>query len=195
MVGAFEFGINPDPNGMKELSYEIASSDGKHYWLNVNGYHCNYRFTNLIKMGVPWLLRFFFALVGQPYAKQTIVKDITCHLANQEKYRRMVFVLGGGPVGHGKTISAKDVAEILGGEASKDFLKVSLMHQCQVGFWTFWSIGGVQRRQDWLWAQEFCRESPIQNRYCADQKFTDALFTIFDKGEWVDKKSSSACKT
>jgi hypothetical protein len=52
----------------------------------------------MIKMGIPHLPEFSFALCGQPYAQWKLAKDISTSLANQESYNRLVFLLGGLPV-------------------------------------------------------------------------------------------------
>lgn len=79
-----------DPDGESGSSNTIASSDGKRYWLNVSRIRPQYRREDMDKMKVPHLARFYFALAGQPYAKHTMVSEISNILSNQEKYRRMV---------------------------------------------------------------------------------------------------------
>ena len=192
---------DPDPKQGKGYTDRIASTDGKRYWLDVNRRRPPYSPEDMVRMGVPRLPRFFSALAGQDYVKWKLVSEITATLANQEAYHRMVFVLGG-PPGHGKTMAAKELCCALGGEnAEQDFLKVSCANLnspfelfggsgCYQGSQTGSELNNfVVSHRDRLGVvnlDEFDRLSP---------ETSDALFTIFDKGEWVDKKLSSAYQT
>ena len=190
-----------DPDGDKGSSDRIASSDGKRYWLGVSRRRPKYRKEDMVNMGVPNLPQFYFALAGQSYAQRTLVKNIAGKLANQEKYRRLVFVLGG-PPGHGKTMAAKELCQALGGESpEQDFLKISCANVNSV-FELFGGAGCYKQSEVGSELNNFVvnHRSRIGvvnldefDRLKAEVR--DGLFTIFDKGEWIDKKTSSAYQT
>ena len=148
-------------------------------------------------MGVIRLPRFFFALTGQDYVKWKLVSEITTRLANQDAYHQMVFVLGG-PPGHGKTMAAKELCCALGGDnAEQDFLKVSCANMNST-FELFGGSGAYQGSETGSELNNFVvnhRERlgvvNLDEFDRLDSKTSDALFTIFDKGEWVNKKKSS----
>ena len=186
-----------DPDDVLGSSNAIASSAGKQYWLEVSRNRKPYERSDMEKIGTPRLSEFAFALYGQQYAQWKLAKDIATTLANQQSYNRLVFLLGG-PPGHGKTMAASKLAAVLGDDAAKsDFLKISCANLNSV--YELFGGGGAYKgsevgselnnfvvnhsnRIGIVNLDEFDR---------LDSKVQDGFFTIFDKGEWVDKKSSS----
>ena len=183
-----------DPTGESGSSDVIASSDGKKYWLQQNRDRKTYRKDDLVTMGVPDLPLFLFSLVGQSYAKWKLMKDISCKLANQEVYKRKVYILGG-PPGHGKTMAAKELSRVMGDTGpEQDFLKISCANLNSVhelfgggGAYQGAHVGSelnnfVVSHKDKVGIVNLDEFDRLDSAVC------DALFTIFDKGEWVDKR-------
>jgi len=155
----------------------------------------------MVELGLPHLSKFLFALAGQKYAQRTMVKEVVLRLATQETYRRMVFLLGG-PPWHGKTMAAKELCKVLGSKTpEEDFLKISCANVNSVielfgasGAYSSSDVGSelnnfiVNHRNSIgvVNLDEFDRLKP---------EVRDGLFTIFDKGEWINKKLCAAFQT
>ena len=181
-----------DPDDIPFSSNEVASSDGKRFWLETSRSRKPYSKDFMAEIGAPHLPRYIFSLVGQPYAKWKIIKDISLTLSNQEKYHRMVFVLGGKP-GHGKTMAAQELSKVLSG-SDADFLKVSCANVNSVHE-LFGSSGAFRGSEVGSELNNFVVDHSDRMGVVNLDEFDrlestvrDGLFTIFDKGEWVNKK-------
>lgn len=113
----------------------------------------------------------------------------------------MVFVLGG-PPGHGKTMAAQELSSILGKDKfDRDFLKVSCanvnsVHEVFVssGSYRGSEVGSelnnfVVNHQDRVGIDNLDEFDRLKD------DVLDGLYTIFDKGEWVNKRLSTAFQT
>jgi hypothetical protein len=193
-------------DGLDHVVKSVCRS--KQYWIQRAKDRPSFNQVTLDGMGLGGLPRFDLSLVGQQYAQHALTRAIIAEQVDS-KHRRPVVCVLGGPPGHGKTETGKKLCEALSLDSSK-MLKVSCAN-VNSPMELFGAAGAYMGSEVGSELNNFVlanardgSEGPGHSGLCVvildefdklDEEVMDGFFTVFDKGEWVDKKLSRRYQT
>lgn len=176
--------------GAPHLKYAVK------YWLHRGFTHILPR-SKLLELGIPKLDSLKYRIVGQNFALEQILSEIASAYANTELSRKPLVLLFAGPPGHGKSETAKQLADLL----QAPFHKVDCRNHAHP--WEMFGSGtgfigsdsGSQLGNFMSTAANGKRSVVLLDEFDHCQAETwEAFYHIFEEGEFTLKKVNMESK-